>query len=98
MHQIDEVGIPGGSREIAAIECICKLKIVKVGGLRRMHWLQFALQSVLDDVPGQDREDFRETIYLGQTSWRNPTSVYAPTFDYLQGVREDSSGADGEAN
>lgn len=52
----------------------------------------------LEDVPGQDQDNLRRTTYLAINLIANPYERVFCGIEYLHGLREDASGAEGDAN
>lgn len=52
----------------------------------------------MEDVPGQDPDNLRRTTYLAVNLIANPYERVFCGVEYLFGIRQDASGAEGEAN
>lgn len=52
----------------------------------------------MEDIPGQDPDNLRSTTYLAVNLISNPYERVFYGIEYLYGVREDASGARGDAN
>jgi len=55
-------------------------------------------QLSLDDLPGQDPNNLRNTTYLAANLIANPYDRVFVGIEYLFGIREDASGAEGSAH